>query len=139
MDVLRQMLSVPPREWRTKQVISFDWHDGPRSGLGHFLVPDFVCYFETLAEQWSDGSFGDRIYRLRRISDTAMSDVLTLYGLTEVPRSPLWAPHGPLSEAQEEELERTLDRLLENSTPLSLLVRSRDLLVITELWLSMQS
>lgn len=131
----KTLLTTPPSVWRASQIIALEWLDGPRGGLCRFDVPSCTFYFEVVADQWLSGTFGDKLYRLQLVDNDALTKVVNAYGLEEAPHQPIWAPHGSIDDVVEERVNSTLEKILATSTSLSMLIRSKDLLTISEVWL----
>ena len=135
--VQRILMSTPIDTWKVRQVIAFDWHDGPQEGICAFDYPACELYFVTLAQQWLGGRFGDRLYKLSQLSGGALTRTLAAFGVPVPPHVPTWAPHGDYeTEEIRARVEAELDGILDEAIPTSLIVRSPDMMVFSEIWIS---
>jgi len=131
---------VPVSEWIVGQLIVLDWYDGPTGGLCALLQPRCTVYFEMVAQNWVDGTFRDRLFRLTVTRDDALPRYLKAHGLDVAPSHPSWAPAAEYhNESHRRAVEEAVDAILHGTTPGTVFVRSSDMLTMSELWLGSPS
>jgi hypothetical protein len=129
------LLSTPPESWRTRQVVVFEWHDGPREGVCELSHPTCSFFFEILAERWHRGSFKERLFRVDEIEMDAVERAIAVLRRVDPPTSPVWAPHGPYeSEEEQRRIEDGIAKILSRRTPTRILVQTDDMTKFGDVW-----
>lgn len=132
----KALLSAAPADWKVRQVIVFEWLDGPREGICEMEHPPCSFYFEILAEQKIAGAFVDRLFTVSEIRAGAVSEVLEVFRSVGPPKTPVWAPHGAYaSDEEQQQVEDAVERLTRPRTPTRVLIRTRDMVKLTEVWM----
>jgi len=127
---------IPVAEWTVEQLIVLDWYDGPTGGLCALTRPRCTVYFEMVAQEWANGTPGDRMFQLTVMRNDALLRYLKSHGLVEAPSKPSWAPAAEYrDESHRRAVEEALDAILRDTAPGTMFVRSKDMLTILELWL----
>jgi hypothetical protein len=130
----RALLEAAPVGWRVRQIIVFEWLDGPREGICEMEHPPGSFYFEILAE--SAGDFADRLFALSELRAGVVGEVIEVFRGSGPPKSPVWAPHGAYaSDEEQQRIEDAVERLTSLRTPMRILIRTRDMIKFTEVWI----
>ncbi|WP_437523543.1 hypothetical protein WME79_34300 [Sorangium sp. So ce726] len=140
MSASTLLRDTDPRGWQIQQVVTWDWHDGPREGVCQFSHPPCTVFFRVMAEQWLLGKFGDRLVALQGVPDGTLPDVLSLWGVSAAPHTPVWAPHGEYESAEQRaRIEAGIVKIMESADPEVLVVRSKDFESFDEVWLPVKA
>ena len=135
-DLERALLSAAPADWRVRQIIAFEWLDGPREGVCEMEHPPCSFHFEILAEQRSAGAFVDRLFALSELRAGVVAETLAIFREVGPPKSPVWAPHGAYtSEEEQQRIEAAVEELTSSRIPTRVLIRTRDMVNLTEVWM----
>jgi len=134
---LAQLLfSVPPAGWRTRQVVVFDWQNGPRQGFCALEFPACAFYFEVLAERWSGSRYDDRLFRIHQLEWSAVERAARVFGHATPPTAPVWAPGVvPVDDDERRRIEAELAAIVAERVETRLLCRTGDMVSFTEVWL----
>ena len=129
--------SLPPEQWKVRQVVVFDWLDGPRSGLCALAQPQCCFVFDTLGERPTEDDLDDRLFCLKEGPIDTMDQALSILGVLGPPTSPIWVPRWIFStEVQRLETEQKLDALLAGLVETPLIIRTKDMLHFQGCWVS---
>jgi hypothetical protein len=129
MSLETALASVPPDQWAARQVVVFDWFDGPREGVAWMAKPDCEFFFELLDEQSTADDLDDRWFRLSELPKGTVAGILAaLRGLGE-PANTLWVPRWRFEiETERAKVEQEIDRLLARRRRTDIVVRTRDMI-----------
>jgi hypothetical protein len=129
MSLETALASLPPDQWAARQVIVFDWFDGPREGVAWLAKPDCEFSFELLDEQSTPDDLDERSFRLRELPKGTGAGILAaLRGLGE-PANTLWVPVWRFgNETERAKVEQEIDRLLAGRRRTGIVVRTRDMM-----------
>jgi hypothetical protein len=129
MDCVSELLSRSANQGTARQVIVFDWYDGPREGVLALADPECAFVFELLAEKSNPDDLDDRLFTLSEIPAVAFEHVLSALAPLGTPSSPIYVPiwKFPNTE-QQRKAERAVDSVLASRRPPALVVHSRDML-----------
>lgn len=130
---------VPPERWRVSRLVALDWYDGPRSGLCVFSVPAACCYFEVVGDQWWLGTQSARLYRLQVVSEDSLSKLLAVLGDTPGPNQQCWCPPNSLDSETDELVDTVMAGIRATGERRMIVVRSRDMMDILDVWLVVES
>jgi len=92
MKLETAVFTRPTNEWVTRQVVVFDWHDGPREGIVWLDSPDCEFYFQLLAEKPTQDDLDDRLFRISEIPHGTVSNVLHAIRVLGEPSNNVWIP-----------------------------------------------
>ncbi len=128
MSLETALVSLLPDQWVARQVVVFDWFDGPREGVAWLAKPDCEFFFELLDEQSTPDDLDDRLFRLSELPRGTVAAVLAaLHGLGE-PANSLWVPIWRFaSETERAQVEQEIERLLARRRRTGIVVRTRDM------------
>lgn len=130
------LLTTAPADWKVRQVIIFDWYDGPREGVCELSSPEVSFYFEILAEQRLGSNFGDRLFTVSELGAGGVRELIEVFRGSGSPTSPVWAPHGAYaSEEEQQRIEEAVARLTSPRRATRVLIRTRDMVTIAEVWM----
>ncbi|MCP4702908.1 MAG: hypothetical protein GY862_39510 [Gammaproteobacteria bacterium] len=127
--------SYSPRSWQTRQVIIFDWHDGPCEGICELANPHCCFSFNILAERHIKDDINDRLFIINEISLKAVE--LVIHALTEIGpvKSPIWIPVWKFnSDELRLDAERKIEEILASKKEHSLIISTHDLINFKEYW-----
>ncbi|MCI0682881.1 MAG: hypothetical protein L0Y71_12330 [Gemmataceae bacterium] len=128
MDLEAKLAATPVDKWTTKQAIVFDWHDGPREGLCALGHPEAEFLFELLDERHNPDDLDDRLFRLRQVPAGTVARALSVLSVLGGPTHCVWVPVWRFTDpAQQREAEKFLEDLQVKSSPLDVVIASRDL------------
>ena len=128
MDLKKVLTAVPVDQWRTQQVIVFDWHDGPREGLCSLANPQAEFFFALLDERHNPDGLDDRLFRIREVSPGTVARTIKELRDLGAPDSVVWVPVWRFPNvANAQRAERFLEELRTKAAPLSVVIASRDL------------
>lgn len=133
--MLEEMQLSDPSSWEVQQVIVFDWHDGPRSGFCWLIEPSIEFHFQLLDERPTEDDLDDRIYSISEVPRHTCQELLeTLKPLGE-PRSKVWCPIWQHSTPGVlKQLDAEIDAIIENASPTSFVIHSRDMISFRGCW-----
>ena len=135
-NLARALTTTALIDWKVRQVVVFEWLDGPREGICEMEHPPGSFYFEIFAEQKIAGAFADRLFTVSEIRAGVVSEVLDVFRDAGPPKSPVWAPHGAYaSDEEQQRIEDAVERLTSPRTPTRVLIRTRDMVTFTEVWM----
>ncbi len=128
MSLETVLASLPPDRWLARQVIAFDWSDGPREGVCWMARPDCEFFFELLAEQLGLDNLDDRLFRLSELPKGSVSGILTALRGLGGPTGPLWVPVWQFgNETERARADQEIDRLLSRRRRTNIVVQTRDM------------
>jgi hypothetical protein len=131
------LASLPPGEWVARQVVVFDWFDGPREGVAWMAKPDCEFFFELLAEQRTPDDLDDRLFRLSELPKGSVAGILAAIRVLGEPTNTLWVPVWQFgNEAERARADQEIDRLLGRRRRTSIVVRTRDMTDFAGCWLT---
>ena len=129
--------SLSPEQWKVRQVIVFDWLDGPRSGLCALVQPQCCFTFEVLGERSTEDDLDDRLFCLKEAPLDAVDQALSILSELGSPTNPVWVPlwvfGTPVSRL---ETEQKLDALLAGLVETPLIIRTKDMHHFQGYWIS---
>lgn len=129
------LLLTPVREWITKQVIVFDWFDGPREGVCSLDQPEVSFYFELIDERALSDDLDDRLFSLRQIPYNSVEEISSAIGELGTPTGRVWVPvwkfQNPLNQDRAEEI---INRIFLESSKTNLVVYTRDMIGFLGCW-----
>lgn len=129
------LLSQNPNSWQVKQLIIFDWQDGPCEGLCELLEPNLYFYFEMIAERFSENDLNDRLFSIREASSNSVISALTVLHELGQPHQPIWVPNWQFSSEESRlEAENALEKLIENTAEPELIIRTPNMTDFLEVW-----
>ena len=134
-QVGNELLLVSPSEWKTSQVIVFDWHDGPREGICELANPKASFFFELLAERPTEDDLDDRLFALSVIPFGATKKILALLRVLGTPTNTVWVPMWKFSSIEVQlEVEREIDNLLATKEATDVVVYTRNMIEFLGRW-----
>jgi hypothetical protein len=104
MRIEEKLASVPMEDWKVRQVVAFDWYDGPRAGVCAMAQPEVEFSFALLDERFNPDGLDDRLYRLSELPPGSVDRVLQAVQPIDQPVNPVWVPlwKFPTNQAREE-------------------------------------
>jgi hypothetical protein len=132
-----KLLSAPPSNWDAYQVIVFDWHDGPRSGICQMRTPAVEFLFTLLEERQTDDDLDDRLFAVKSIPDGSVEKIVRTLSFLGPPTRPIWVPNW--NEDKEPRLktaDNEIDNVLRAATESGLIIRTPDFKRFFGIWAS---
>ena len=129
------LIALLTKEWTPRQLLIFDWYDGPIDGLCQPTDSEVCLHFSSLAEQWHGGPVHERLFGLRRVRDSAIREVQIAYGVTSQPAEQVCSAPPYRSEAERLAVEAVLEDLIGTSSPTRVAIRSSDMLSVLDIWI----
>jgi hypothetical protein len=127
--------SLPVENWRTRQVIAFEWYDGPRQGVCALASPPCEFFFEIIKEQFQEDDLDDRWYRLSVISPGTVDSLINALRVVGPARQPIWTPLWRFpSEREQQEAEDAVDEVKRERRPTPIIIHSRDMIDFLGYW-----
>src|SRR5579871_5688409 len=129
MSLETALASLPPAKWVARQVVVFDWYDGPREGVAWMASPDCEFFFELLGEQATPDDLDDRFFRLSELPGGTVSAIgAALRGLGE-PTQSVWVPQWRFEkETERAGVDEEIQRLLGRRRQTGIVVRTPDMI-----------
>lgn len=129
--------SLPPEDWRVKQIIVLDWYDGPREGLCEMLQPHCCFHFKLLAEQIIKGRVVDNLFCVSEAPMDAIVKMLDYLSELGHPTNSTWTPIWNFpNEFSKLEAERKIDALLSNLIKANIILQTKDMDRFSGYWLT---
>ncbi len=123
------LLSVPIEDWQVRQVVVFDWYDGPREGLCELEWPKCCVYFAVMEERPTEDDLDNRFFRLSEAPADAVEQVVAILNELGPLRRPTWIPIWKFqTEHARLVAERKLDNLLAHLKRTNLIVQTPDMI-----------
>src|SRR5687767_8073260 len=91
-NFVNNLLSISFIEWETRQVIIFDWYDGPREGMCRLKNPSTEFYFKLLDERATVDELDDRIFDIYELPVGSLDQIITILSNLGTPATPVWVP-----------------------------------------------
>jgi len=134
-EVESSLLALPAKNWKAKQVVVFDWYDGPREGICELEVPKVCFSFELLAERTTKDDLDDRIFRLSILPSDAVQRAIGVLNVIGEPANSVWVPLWKFpSEASRVRVEDEINRILDAKKRTDVIVWSRNMLEFLGCW-----
>lgn len=92
MTLTQQLLAVPANKWTVRQVVAFDWYDGPRAGICKLSSPEAEFWFECVEEKYNSEGLDLRLCTVSTLQLGTLDDVLKSLAELGPPASPVWTP-----------------------------------------------
>jgi hypothetical protein len=87
---LEQVLeTLPVAQWKSGQVYSFDWYDGPREGVCSLAAPGGEFHFELLEEQFDPDGLEKRLFRVSELPAGSVDEILSVVPDLASPSEPV--------------------------------------------------
>lgn len=126
---------LPASHWITRQVVVFDWFDGPRQGVASLVKPDCEFFFELLAERRTPDDLDDRLFRISSLPPGAVEQVLSAIHSLGMPTNTVWVPVWKFSGDEErQKADREIDQIVSKRTPTEIVVYTRDMITFLGCW-----
>lgn len=126
-------MRADPASLEITRFLGLAWHDGPEEGFLEFAAPKSVWHFELLALRALEDAVDDRLFVLRPAPDDAFSTIDESLRVIGVSAETRWYPG---SDAEITVVERVVESVMRQLGERTLIVRSPDLVRITEVWLA---
>lgn len=118
-----------------KQVIVFDWNDGPVSGICSLETPKCEFEFELIAERYNANDVDERIFKLSALPLGSVDKVIDLLSLLGGPLSRVWIPVWSFPSPEEQEIaDNNVDAVLSLSTEMNLVLWTRNMEEFLGIW-----
>jgi hypothetical protein len=121
MSLEKVLLAVPPQQWVTRQVIAFDWYDGPRSGACALSHPPAEFFFDLVAERWNEDGLDYRLFRLGELPQGTVLEMEAAYSEFQ-------------TEALRSGAQKKLKSLETRARPTSIIVLTQDMKTFQGCW-----
>jgi hypothetical protein len=123
------LTTLPPKDWITKQVVVFDWYDGPRQGVAWMTKPECEFVFELLTERHNPDGLDDRLFRVSELPPGSVTQILEAIRLLGNPANEVWVPLWKFdSEQERQRSDQEIDRILSQQKRTPLVISSRDMI-----------
>jgi hypothetical protein len=131
------LLSLPPEDWRIKQIIVLDWYDGPREGLCEMLEPHCCFHFKLLAEKMVQGKGVDGLFCVSEAPMDAIVKMLDYLSELGHPTSATWTPIWIFpNEVARLAAERKIELLLSNLIKTNIMLQTKDMDRFSGYWIA---
>lgn len=135
MRLETDLFRLPPQQWIMKQVVVFDWQDGPREGICLLEEPHACFYYKVFATRELEDDLNDCLFRVSEIQPVLFPKIIETLSDLGAPNNRVWAPIWRFSSDQRrKDCENRLEQLLSGQKPSRLIVQSRSMTEILECW-----
>jgi len=135
MSLEKVLESLPVDQWKTKQVIAFDWYDGPRAGVCSLSHPVAEFCFDLLDEKYNPDGCDHRLFRLSELPLGSVEEILKALEELGSPLNPVWVPVWRFpNDATRQTAEQTVERIGAAKRRTNLVLYSQDWEHFLGLW-----
>jgi hypothetical protein len=135
VDQFRTFLtSTTPEDWIVRQVIAFDWYDGPTAGVCELANPSCCFSFQVIGQRYHSAS-DDRLFHVSYLPPDTVERACAVLSVLGRPTTPVWAPIWSFTDpAERQRIEDEIDALLAQGEPARLIIRASDMTRFVGCW-----
>jgi len=138
LDIL--LTSVPLSEWKVRQVIVFDWSDGPIEGVCELATPFSCFHFRLFAQREMQDDTDSRLFKLSELPLGMMNRILNLLKVLGHPNKIVWTPRWSFKTIEQQKIvEKDLENLLEQGVLTRIILSSKDMVHFQDYWITTSS